>query len=768
MKMTLGAFLFLFILPLCVTFAGAEKPTGLRTDLLEQTDTVWLDGFPSNVRLSELSALIERYQVAAVRSAKPSFGWIVNDSRSDVVQTACRVQLSDCAELFTDGESEKSAKGAENALVWDTGKLETPESVNLIYSGEPLSPKTVYYWRVQTWNNWEPSPWSEVRGFKTANQLADYEISRYPIVKEQDRPLTQNRLDEKTYFYDFGRASFGQIRVEMTANKEDCVATIRLGERTRDGRVDREPFGTTRYASYTLKLLPGKQFYTIKTRVNTQNTTGEAFLVPDYIGEVMPFRYAEVEVHSPENVSVGDVFRHSAFYPFNESASYFHCDSQPLNDVWNLCRWSMKAASFLGVFIDGDRERIPYGGDALFQQMIHYGVDREYSLARYTQEYIIFHPTWPSECPMRAVQMAWFDYLYTGDTRNIAKYYEEFKTQSLLALAEENGLISTRKGKATREVLDSIHFQGKEIKDMVDWPWKGFREGVEGETDGFVFCDFNPVINAYHYFALRSLARFASILDKPEEAKFFDQRADLVYQSFQEVFFDKKRGVYKDGETTEHASLHANIFPMAMGLVPKENQPSVLAFIKSRGMVCSIFGAKFMLDSVYALEDGDYGLQLMLDDGLRGWRNMIRIGTTIIPEAWDDSLKPNLDWNHASGGAPGNIIAHKLVGVEPIEPGASKIRIKPQIGDLKEVDAIVPLIRGPVSVKIRQEAGRSFSLETILPANTQAEIWIPRIDSAALTVNGTPLSDTEFQPEMTENFYRFPNVGSGKWTFALK
>ena len=71
-----------------------------------------------------------------------------------------------------------------------------------------------------------------------------------------------------------------------------------------------------------------------------------------------------------------------------------------------------------------------------------------------------------------------------------SKYYDDLKAKSLVALAEDNGLISTRKGKLTKEVLDSIHFRGNGFRDIVDWPHSGLagnENAASGETDGFVF-----------------------------------------------------------------------------------------------------------------------------------------------------------------------------------------------------------------------------------------------------------------------------------------
>lgn len=102
-------------------------------------------------------------------------------------------------------------------------------------------------------------------------------------------------------------------------------------------------------------------------------------------------------------------------YPFDDDVSRFTSSDPVLNDVWDLCKHSIKATSFCGVYIDGDRERIPYEADAYIDQLCHYCVDREYAMVRYTHEYLLMHPTWPTEWILHSVLMAWADYLYTGN-----------------------------------------------------------------------------------------------------------------------------------------------------------------------------------------------------------------------------------------------------------------------------------------------------------------------------------------------------------------
>ena len=84
---------FFFLLPTAVLYA-ADAPTGLMTDLLERTDTVWLDGFPSNLQLSELTSVTERFQTAEIQSRRPTFTRVVNDTKKSVLQTAWEIQVA--------------------------------------------------------------------------------------------------------------------------------------------------------------------------------------------------------------------------------------------------------------------------------------------------------------------------------------------------------------------------------------------------------------------------------------------------------------------------------------------------------------------------------------------------------------------------------------------------------------------------------------------------------------------------------------------------
>ena len=753
-RIVLFATLYLFLL----TATGAEDrsaPYGLIVNLLSNTEQVYLNGYPATTPIEKAVLQRENFQFTGISTREPYFGWIVPSTGKNTLQAAYRLLVA----------SEKDFLLKDSADLWDSGKVEENCSANIRYGGKPLEPDRVWFWKVKTWNqHGEESGFSRIAAFKTAENLTDYATDRHPIQKQDEHPVKINRMDEMRYFADFGKAAFGRVRVNLYSNTGTDTVIIHLGETEKNGGVNRSPDGSIRYSHYRIGLEKGWKTYVVTIRPDKRNTGQQAVLMPEYIGEVTPFRYCEIENYK-HPLQDKDLVRETAFYPFNDFDSHFHSSDTILNQVWDISKYSIKATSYTGVYVDGDRERIPYEADALINQLSHYCVAHDYSMARYTYEYLIRNPTWPTEWHLQSVLMAWEDYMYTGNELSLAHFYEDLQAKTLTVLADERGFISTRTGKVTPQVLESIHFNGQ-LRDIVDWPHTGIL-GLEkeegGETDGFVFTDINTVVNAFHYRTLVLMTQIAQTLGKSDDQKFYNERAAKLKQSFNKHLFDKKRGIYVDGIGTNHASLHANMFSLAFGLAPENRIDGVLKFIRSRGMACSVYGAEFLLDAIYNAGDAEYGLQLLTSTGERSWYNMIRVGSTITLEAWDNKYKPNQDWNHAWGAAPANLIPRKLMGIEPLGPGFSKIRIKPQPGTLRSAEIKHPTIRGDISVGFVNDPGRSFRLEVNIPANTPTTVYLPFYSKKQIVrINGQKI-----KPIKEGNFSIIDDIGSGEWIFTV-
>jgi alpha-L-rhamnosidase len=375
-----------------------------------------------------------------------------------------------------------------------------------------------------------------------------------------------------------------------------------------------------------------------------------------------------------------------------------------------------------------------YEADCYIHQLSHYSLDREFSLACYSFKNMVFHPTWPTEWSPHVIMMAWKDYMYTGDDRALKFYYDDLKPKTLSALKCDNGLISTRTGLQTEEFLRSLHFKKKKpgtvenypehLVDIVDWPHEKGSMIPGGETDNYEFTDYNTVVNAFHYHALVTMGRIADACGHEDDAQAYRTEAEEFSKVFNDLLLIPGQGVYRDGVGSEHSSLHANLYPLAFGLVPAEHLESVLAHIKKKGMACGVYSANYLLEALFDHGEDEYAHRLMVDDGERSWVNMMRIGSTMTIEAWDNKFKKNNGWSHAWSASPAHIIPRKLMGVEPLTPGFEKIRIQPRLGMLREADLKIPTIRGDLEMKAQQD-DKHFEVSLNLPGNTLTMLVIP-------------------------------------------
>ena len=502
------------------------------------------------------------------------------------------------------------------------------------------------------------------------------------LVAHEVRPVETARNSVGNVVADFGRDAVGWLELDGSAAG---TYEIVIGEmRNVRGEVTNEYAGSSIRCQRLSGVKPTGR-YRVPMPPDSLNLKGwdpkaPAILLPERFGVVFPFRYVEV-VSGPQM----ELRQMAVNYPIDMNKSSFDCDNADLVRVYEFCKYSILATSFCGVYVDGDRERTPYEADAYINQLDHYAIDDDYSLARKTHEWLMDHSTWPTEWKQHSIKMAWAEWMWTGDTRSLAKFYDRLAKEKLMA----------RFARASDGLLETGGERKKGAKpgaaDIVDW--------LESERDGFCFTPVNAVVNAFYFRNLLELSDIAHALGRDGDATEFAARARDVQASFQKVFFRPDAGLYADGEGTDHCSLHANAAVLAFGLVPDGVCPGIVAFLKRKGLSCSVYFAQYLLEAFCEVGRADLAVELMVSKGNRSWLGMMDFGSTVSMEAWNVKAKPNLDLNHAWGAAPLNIISRYILGVTPLEAGFKKVAIRPQLGGLKRIAGTVPTALGPVKVE---------------------------------------------------------------------
>ena len=222
-------------------------------------------------------------------------------------------------------------------------------------------------------------------------------------------------------------------------------------------------------------------------------------------------------------------------------------------------------------------------------------------------------------------------------------------------------------------------------RDLIDWP--------AAERDNYVLGEFNLTPNCYFYQALLIMYKLTGNAE-------YKLKAGKVQKAVEQHF--RKNKQFVDSIGSNHTALHSVLYPAYFKIADlSENMKNALV---AKGMACSVFTAQFLLE--YCFENGlaDYAWDLLLSNDLRSWNNMLEKGATIAMEAWDDSLKPNQDWNHAWGAAPANLIPRCIAGIKPLEPGFRKFAVNPHPGKLKEFYCKHPTPAGAIELEYKNNS----------------------------------------------------------------
>ena len=252
--------------------------------------------------------------------------------------------------------------------------------------------------------------------------VARLSVHSAPVQLFEQAPVSITNLAPGVILVDFGRVAFGNLQLNPPLYATGMI-TVHFGEAFTDGRINRKPPGSVRYAR-VIANLAGSKPLVIAPPASLRNTTNsEAVQIPPEWGVVLPFRWVEIEGWSGE-LRPEQLRRRAAFAStWDDQAASFHSSNEMLDRIWELCRYSIKATTFAGIYVDGERERIAYEADAYLNQLSQYYTDRDGQMVRDTFDRLMAHPTWPTEWAAHMIFIAHADWMRTGDTNWLASRY---------------------------------------------------------------------------------------------------------------------------------------------------------------------------------------------------------------------------------------------------------------------------------------------------------------------------------------------------------
>lgn len=279
------------------------------------------------------------------------------------------------------------------------------------------------------------------------------------------------------------------------------------------------------------------------------------------------------------------------------------------------------------------------------------------------------------------------------------------------------------------------------------------------------------VATAYFYHAVRTIARYATILGERDDAARYSELADRVRDAFNTRFYNPDAGCYGNGTQTSH------VLPLAFGLVRDEDRERVFArlvdSITANGfhIGTGMIGGQWLMRVLSDNGRSDLAWKLATQTTYPSWGYMVKCGATTIWELWNgDRGDPLMNsGNHVM--QIGDLLTwlyEYAAGIAPDEscPGYRHVIMWPcVVGCFKSAKARHKSMYGWI-VSDWKIANGDFEWRIELPANTSATIFVPAVDADSVVESGVPASGAaQVRFLRMEADRAIFEIGSGRYLF---
>ena len=557
-----------------------------------------------------------------------------------------------------------------------------------------------------------------------------------PNIKIQDT-LTPVSIFKKgeNWILDMGQNMVGVLQINLNGWQPGDTVTLRFAENlypdsTIDVRNMRSADATDRYIiSKNCQL----------SAVNSQLTWHPMFT---YHG----FRY--VEISGLQDSPKPSDFKGLVFYDEMQTTGSFETSDEILNAVYRNAFWGIRG-NYRSMPTDcpqrdermgwtGDRATGCYGESYIFDNHLLYakwlddGEDCQLENGSISD---VFPPYWRNYTnsmtwPGAFITVADMIYTRFGDDKPIRKHYDAMK-------------------KWLNFMKTKYMFDGIMKRDQYgDWCMPPESPEIIHSRDINRKTCAAAISTPYYCYLSQRMAKFAEILGFTDDAEYFKNEVSASTEAYNSKYLNHQIWRYDNNTVT------ANILPLFFGMVPKGHENDVLENIVDRTeylhgnhVSTGVVGIQFLMRTLTEYGRGDLALQIAANDTYPSWGYMVRNGATTIWELWNgNTADPAMNsGNHVM--LLGDLILWEyeyLGGIRALEPGYKKIQLKPYpIDGLDFVNCAYNSVSGRIESNWKRN-GNHFEWEIVIPANTEAEVWIP-----------------------TKKGYEIKNLGSGRYNFNI-
>ncbi|MEO6631466.1 MAG: family 78 glycoside hydrolase catalytic domain [Mucilaginibacter sp.] len=639
--------------------------------------------------------------------------------------------------------------GSEENIVSDQSWKAAPGPVTFssIYGGEDYDANLAQ----KGWNrvDFNDVGWKNAVVVDGPEQL-DVQAEAPLKIFDQFSPVKISQPKPGVWVYDMGQNASAIPYIKVSGSKGAAIKLTPAELLNNDGLITQEAVGTPVYFKYTLK---GKSI----------ETWHPQFM---YYG----FRYIQVEgavpPGEPNNNQLPVISAIKSLHTRNsaDGVGKFNCSNDLFNKTFKLIDWAIRSNT-ASVFTDcPHREKLGWLEEAhLVGPSIRYNYDiatlcrkvvtdminsqtAEGLIPDIAPEYVEFgggfrdSPEWGSN----GIIMPYYMYQWYGDKQVLSESYE---------------MMTRYAGYLQKQSKNNLLYFG-----LGDWYDLGPKDpGVSQLTP--------PGITgtAIYYYDLTILSKVATVLGKTGDAVKYNGLASEVKKAFNNTFFDKKTMQYGTGSQT------ANAMAVYTGMVEPGYKAVVIDNIvkdirlHNNGLTAGDIGYRYLLRVLDDADRSDVIFDMNSRSDVPGYGYQLARGATSLTESWQGNrISSN---NHFMLGHLMEWFYSGLGGIRPDSNSIAfdKIVIRPEpVGNVTWANASYLSPYGMIANSWKK-TDRLFTMQTSIPGNTTAIIYLPASKNAVVNEKGRSLLNRrDIKILKFENERAVLAVGSGNYSFSVR
>lgn len=471
------------------------------------------------------------------------------------------------------------------------------------------------------------------------------------------------------FLFDFGKEMYGNLYIDGVSPNETIY--VGYGE-SKEESLDKE-------WACVRETITGKSSYKLIPRA---------------------FRYIWIE-----RKDCPKVYAELEYLPL-EYRGKFECDIKAVNDIWDMCAYTLHLNA-REVFTEAiKRDRWLWGGDAYqefkFNKYLFHDkdIDRRSMIGLRGKDPLIEHINTITDYSLYWIIGLDEYYMTYGDLDFIKFIYKRAVTMMDFCRTKED---------------EDGFIVGKDN----DWV---FVDWADMDKSGVVCAEQMLYVQAF-----KTMHKLSKLVG--EENAEYGRRAEELLEKVNKYFWNEEMGAYVDNFKAEKLQVtrHANVFAVMYGLCDAHKTEKIAKHVLCSDEITKIttpYFEGYELDAMGKIGNLDYIFDMIMSY----WKGMMDLGATTVWEEYKPELsgvehyamygrKFQKSLCHAWGASPIYLLGKYFLGVEETSAGYKTFTVKPQLGKFGYIKGTVPAGSGSVDVYLdakRLEVTSSVSGGTLI------------------------------------------------------